>query len=114
MRKISGCLILLSFFWVAACLSEVKPLLKPTQVDIPNRIANQQKWLNQAIASKEISRGEGQPVRHELEKIKEKYNLLQSRGELTVKDSETINRMLDECSDLFFRIRQKRQKGLGN
>ncbi len=109
MRKINGCLILLSFL-VVACMSEVKPLLKPTQLDIPTRIANEQRWTDEAVASKKITRDEAKPVQVKLYQIKEKYNLLQSTGRLTPRDSDTINKMLDECSDLLFRIKQKREK----
>ena len=107
MRKVSGCLIVLSFL-IAACMSEVKPILKPSQVDIPTRIANQQKWVDQSVAYKEITYEEAKPVQAKLYQIKEKYNRLQSAGGLTAKDSETINRMLDECSDMLFRTKQKR------
>ena len=108
-RKISGCFILLVFS-VAACISEVKPLLKPAEVDIPTRIANQQKWVDEAVASKELTRERAKPVQNKLNQIKEKYAKLQSGGMISARDSEEINRMLDESSDLFFRIKQTRQK----
>jgi hypothetical protein len=108
-RKISGCLILLVFS-VAACISEVKPLLKPVEVDIATRIANQQKWLDEAIASKELTREQTKPVQVKLYQIKEKYGRLQSAGTIGARDSEEINRMLDESSALLFEIRQKRPK----
>ena len=47
MRKI---ILIMSFFLIAACMSEIKPILKPApKADIATRIANQQKWLNEAI-----------------------------------------------------------------
>jgi hypothetical protein len=109
-RKINGCLILLSFLAVA-WMSEIKPILKPAEVDIPTRIVNLQKWQDQAVTSKEITREEAKPVRAKLDEIKEMYNRLQSAGKLSAKDSETINRMLDECSDMLYRVKQRRQKG---
>ncbi|MGC9966084.1 MAG: hypothetical protein ABSE08_11820 [Syntrophobacteraceae bacterium] len=109
MRKINGCLIVLSLF-IVACMSEVKPILKPTQIDIPTRIANEQSWVDQAVASKKITREEAKPVQVKLYQIKETYNRLQSAGRLTAKDSDKINQMLDQCSDLLFRAKLKREK----
>lgn len=109
MRKI---ILIMSVFLVAACISEVKPILKPTVVDIPNRIANQQKWLDQDIASKAVTPREASPIRVKLKHIKEKYDRLQSAGALSAKDSEAINQMLDETSELIFRVKQKREKPL--
>ena len=107
MRKINGCIILLSFLVAAACISEIKPVLKPTELDIPTRIANEQKWIDEAVASKAISFKESKPIQEKLYQIKEKYNLLQSAGNLSAKDSSTMNQMLDECSDFAFPGRAK-------
>lgn len=107
MRKI---ILIMSVFLVAACISEVKPVLKPAEVDIPNRIANQQKWLDQDIAAKAITREKAIPITKKLKQIKENYDRLQSAGALTAKDSQAINRMLDETSELIFRSKEKRQQ----
>ena len=108
MRKI---ILIMSFFLIAACMSEIKPILKPApKADIATRIANQQKWLNEAIAHRELTIDQIRPVQQKLNKIKEKYAKLQSAGTLSAKDSEAINRMLDECSDMVFHLRQLRQK----
>ena len=108
MRKI---ILMMSFFLVTACMSEIKPYLKPAPAaDIPTRIANQQKWLNEAIEHKELSSEALRPVAEKLKQAKEKYGKLQSAGTLTDKDSKAINRMLDESSDMLFRLRQKVQK----
>jgi len=92
-------------------MSEVKPILKPSQVDIPTRIANQQKWLDEDIALKAISRENAKPIQDKLNQIKQKYNRLQSAGALTAKDSKELNQMLDQCSESVFRLTQKVQKG---
>ncbi len=108
MRKI---ILIMSVFLFAACIAEVQPILKkPAEVDIPNRIANQQKWLDQDIASKPTLYKEASPIRDKLKQIKEKYDRLKSAGALTAKDSEAINRMLDQTSELIFRLKQKREK----
>lgn len=92
-------------------MTEIKPILKPApQADIATRIANQQKWLDEAIEHKELTSEALRPVQEKLNKIKVKYSNLQSAGTLTAKDSEAINRMLDECSDMVFHLRQQRQK----
>jgi len=109
-RKI---ILIMSVFLVAACISEIKPILKPTEVDIPNRIANQQKWLNQDIASKTLAPKEAKEaitIKDKLKQIKEKYDRLQSAGALTAKDSKEINRMLDQTSEMIFRLKLKREK----
>jgi hypothetical protein len=108
-RKI---ILVISVFLVAACISEIKPVLKPTEVDIPNRIANQQKWLDQDITAKAITPKDALPVKDKLKQIKEKYDRLQSAGALTAKDCEAVNRMLDETSEKIFELKQKRRKSL--
>jgi hypothetical protein len=107
-RKI---ILIMSFFLVAACsLTEVKPYLKPAEVDIPNRIADQQKWLEQDVASKVITFEEAIPIKDKLKKIKENYDRLQAAGGPTAKGSKEINRMLDQTSELIFRVGQKRKQ----
>jgi len=107
-RKI---ILIMSVFLVAACISEVKPVLKPAEVDnIPNRIANQQKWLAQDIAAKAITPENAIPITKKLKQIKENYDRLQSAGALTAKDSQAINQMLDQTSELIFRSKEKRQQ----
>jgi len=100
----------MSVFLVAACISEIKPYLKPAEVDIPNRIANQQKWLDQDIAAKAITPENAFPIKKKLKQIKENYDRLQSAGALTAKDSQAINQMLDQTSELIFRVGQKRKQ----
>ena len=108
MRKI---ILIMLVFLVAACMTEIKPILKHApQADIATRIVNEQKWLDEAMEHKEFSRDQIRPIQEKLNKIKVKYSNLQSAGTLTAKDSEAINRMLDECSDMLFRLRQQRQK----
>ena len=110
MKKI---VLILSVFLVAACISEIKPILKPKEVDIPNRIADQLKWLDQDLASKSVTPKEAKeaiPIRDKIKQIKEKYDRLQSAGPLTTKDSQAINRMLDQTSEMIFRLTLKREK----
>ncbi len=108
MRKIYTCtLLLILSIILAACISEVKPVLKPAELDIPSRIANQQKSIEQGIAARQLTRDEAKPVQDKLNQIKEKYNRLKNAGTLTAKDSESLNRMLDQSSGMLFRIMQK-------
>ncbi|HYA43645.1 MAG TPA: hypothetical protein VEF34_20260 [Syntrophobacteraceae bacterium] len=109
MRKAS---LIIAVFLVTACMSEIKPVLKPVEVDIANRIADQNKWLDQDIAAKAISREDAKPIRDKLNQIKERYDQLQSAGALRPKDREAINKMLDETSDAIFRLNQIRQKSI--
>lgn len=107
MRKAS---LIIAFFLLTACITEIKPLLKPVEVDIPNRIADQRKWLDQDIAAKTMSREDAKPIRDKLIQIEEKYGRLQSAGALTPKDREAMNKMLDESSDSIFRLSQKTKR----
>ncbi|MHC1726388.1 MAG: hypothetical protein AB9866_10325 [Syntrophobacteraceae bacterium] len=92
------------------CMSEVKPVLKPVQLDIPGRIANQRKWIDQAIASRELSSDAAKPILADLDSIKEKHERLKAQGALTVKEVEILKRMLDENSAMIFREKQKTGK----
>jgi len=88
-------------------MSEIKPILKPApKADIATRIADQQKWLDEAEFTRELIR----PIQEKLNQVKAKYSKLQSAGTLTDKDSKALNAMLDEVSDMLFQLRQRRQK----
>jgi hypothetical protein len=104
-------LLVLVVFCAAGCVSEVKPLLKPVESDIPTRIANQQKWIDQDIALHALTREKAQPIQENLNRIKERYNKLQAQGTISPKDADALNRMLDDNSDRMFRAEPKRQKG---
>ena len=104
--------LIFAVFLVTACISEIKPVLKPVEVDIPSRIADQQKWLDQNVAAKAITRADAKPIQDKIKQIKEKYDRLQSAGTLTPKDSKEINKMLDESSETIFRLSQQMQKSI--
>ena len=108
--KIRAVLVLI-LLCTAGCVSEVKPLLKPVESDIPTRIANQQKWIDQDIALHALTREKAQPIQENLNRIKERYNQLQAQGTISPKDSDSISHMLDENSDLMFRSAPRRGKG---
>lgn len=109
MRKIS---LMMMVFLVAACMTEIKPVLKPAVIDIPDRIADQQRWLDQYITLKTIERKDAKPIQEKLVEIKGKYDRLQSAEALTAKDSEAINKMLDQTSEEIFRLSQKKQRSI--
>jgi hypothetical protein len=108
LRKVNSILILILLtILVTACASKVKPLLKPADVDIQTRIANQQKRIDQGTAAKAFTSEEAQPLKENLKRIKEKYDRLKAVGEPSPKDTETIKQMLDENSDLIFKAANK-------
>ncbi len=109
MRTIS---LFIAVFLATACMSEVKPYLKQTEVAIPDRIVDQKKWIDQDITAKTITFDDARPVRAKLKEIEEKYSRLQSEGRLTAKDSTEINRMLDETSSEIFRLDQRKRRGV--
>lgn len=111
-RKISfflSVLLALSCVSCASRFAEVKPLLKPRVIPIAQRIADQQKWLDQDIASKAITKAKARPVRSSLAQIKKTYVLLRSAGKLTPRDSENINQMLDKTSEVIFLMSSKKE-----
>ncbi len=111
MKKI---ILLMSVFLIAACVSEVKPVLRPAEVNIPNRIANQLKWLDQDLSAASITPQDVILLKGKIKVIKEKYERLQAAGALTAKDSAEINKMLDKTSELMFLWGQKKQGAFGH
>lgn len=108
-RKISFFMPVLLALACVSCnrLAEVKPVLKPKVVPVAQRIADQQKWLDQDIAARAITPAQAKPVRARLAQIKKKYDLLRSTGTPTHGDLAAINRMLDKTSEQIFRISTK-------
>jgi hypothetical protein len=106
-RKITLILILIWLTCTAsACISEVKPILKPVDQDVSTRIAAQQKQLDLGIAAREFKRENAEPVQQTLNHIKEQYERSKAQGALTQAEAETLNRMLDENSDKIYRLKQ--------
>lgn len=107
-------IILTALFLAAAlgCMSEVKPVLQPVQLDINARIANHQRWIDQGIASRELSGDSARTIQTELNRIREEYERLQARGTPAPKEVEKLKRMLDENSDRIFREKQQNRKSL--
>ncbi len=107
-------IILTALFLAASlgCMSEVKPVLQPAPLDINARIANHQRWIDQGIASRELTGDAVKAIQAELNRIREEYERLQARGTPTPKEVEKIKRMLDENSDMIFREKQKSRKSL--
>jgi acyl carrier protein phosphodiesterase len=101
----------MTLFLVSACATEIKPVLKPVEVDIPNRIVNLQKWLAMEVEDKIIEFKDAKPIQDKLNEIKQRYDRLQSAGALTAKDSKEIAQMLDAISDQIFRLDQRKKKG---
>ena len=102
--------VILVLFSAAACMSEVKPLLKPAESDIPTRIATQQKWLDQNIAAHALTREQAEPIKENLDRIRERYDRLSAQGTISPKDADSLSRMLDENSDRLFRAEPRRGK----
>ncbi len=104
-------MLFLILLLAAGCVTEVKPLLKSVQSDIPTRISNQQKWLDQDIALHAVTREKAQPIQENINRIKERYERLQAQGTISPKDVDSLNRMLDDNSDQMFRAVPRRGKG---
>jgi len=93
---------------LVACASEVKPVLKPVELDIPARIEIQRQRLDQGIAAHEFTRDKAQPLKEKLDRIKEEYGKSEASGALTPKKIESLKRELDENSDEIYRLGQRR------
>lgn len=104
-------ILIMTIFLVAGCMTEIKPYLKQSEVmDIPGRIASQERWLAQDVDQKAITLIDAKPIQKKLKQIKEKYDRLRSAGALGDKDSKELNGMLDQTSDSIFRLTQKGKK----
>jgi len=104
-------ILFMTIFLVAGCMTEIKPYLKQGEVmDIPGRIASQEKWLAQDVDRKTITFPDAKPILDKLKQIKEKYDRLRSAGVLGDKDSRELNGLLDQTSDSIFRLTQKGKK----
>jgi hypothetical protein len=91
-------------------MPEVKPILKPRVVPIDQRIAEQEKWLDQDIAYKAMPPLQARALRGKVEQIEKKYKAFQAAGKLTPEESQAINRMLDDTSDQIYRSTKKPKK----
>lgn len=101
-------LLAIALLWgLSACVSDVKPLLKPTESDIGTRIATQQKWLSQEVAAHSFPQEHARIIQENLDRIKEKYSRAQAQGALTPKETESLSAMLDKNSEAIFRAKQK-------
>lgn len=98
--------LVLCLVFAAACVSEVKPLLRPAEPDLGERIASQQKQLDLSLAAGALSRQQARTLQENLDGIKETYSRLQAEGRLTPKEIASLHRMLDKNSDAIFRARQ--------
>ena len=95
-------------------MSEIKPILKPVDVDLQTRISGQQKELDLGIKAREFTRDQAKPIQDSLNRIKEQHDRLKAREALTPKEIKTLSRMLDETSDQIFRLTQKIKKSSQN
>ncbi|MGC9195632.1 MAG: hypothetical protein ACP5IL_09280 [Syntrophobacteraceae bacterium] len=111
MRKISfATLFVLVVASCFSCMPEVQPILKPRVLSIDQRIAEQEKWLDQYIADKAIPAPQARVIRDKIEQIRGKYKAFQAAGKLTPEQARAINRMLDDTSEqIFFSIKKKKK-----
>jgi hypothetical protein len=109
-EKLRTITLILTLIWLtcaaSACISEVKPILKPVDKDVPTRIVAQQKELDLGITAREFKRDNAEPAQQTLNQIKEQYERLKAQGALTQRETETLNRMLDENSEIIYRLKQ--------
>lgn len=107
MRKQALIVILLgAVALTAACAREIKPVIKPAALDIPERISSQQKLLDQAAAAREITPEGAQDFRKRLNGIQYRFDELQAKGGPTPPERASLNRELDRNSEEIFRARQ--------
>lgn len=73
--------------------------------NIHERIENQQARINQGIASGQLTRGEADILRDNLNWIRNRFRQLSSDGMLTEREAHNLNKMLNENSEM---IQQKK------
>ncbi len=111
MLRLSRLLVLFCFLLtLAACISKVQPILKPAERDIPTRIADQQKEIDDAITAGHLTRDHAKPLQKDVNRIGEEYAKLQAEGGLSPTKTDALNRKLDDSSDRIFRARQAGKK----
>ncbi|MEM5789146.1 MAG: hypothetical protein AAGU11_17670 [Syntrophobacteraceae bacterium] len=112
MRKAALFILLLglSAVMTQACVSEVKPVLRQSELNIDEKIARQQKQLDSGIATGHIQSEEARAFQENLDKIKKRYATLKSKGKLTPKDEKDIRKMLDQNGDKMFSEKPARKR----
>jgi len=79
------------------------PAKRLYDADIEERIDNQQKRVDQGVASKELTRHEADIVQDNLNEIRRRYSRMRKDDVLTIKEIEKLDRMLDENSKMIDR-----------
>lgn len=104
MRKTCWYLLLICLALLTqACISEVKPILKQTNSDIPARIANQQKQIDRLLSSGEPKDKIIKEAQKKLDLVKTRYARMEAEGRLTDSEIRKLTGMLDESGKLLFK-----------
>lgn len=78
----------------------------PKPPDIEQRLANQEKRIDQAVQAKELTPDDAKLVQDNVNKIKQDWTRLKTENKLTKEERDKLNARLDQNSEL---INQKRQ-----
>lgn len=84
------------------------PAKRLYDADIEKRIDNQQKRIDQGVASRELTRHEADIVKDNLNEIRRRYSRMRKDDVLTMKEVEKLDKMLDENSKMIDRKKHNR------
>jgi hypothetical protein len=84
------------------------PAKRLYDADIEERIDNQQKRIDQGVASKELTRHEADTVQDNLKEIRRRYSRMRKDDVITIKEIEKFDKMLDENSKMIDRKKHNR------
>ncbi len=80
------------------------------EADPEQRIANQQKRIDQALQAKEITPDNAKTLQGGLDKIKEEMTRAKADGKITKEEKDKLNSMLDQNGELISKTREAAKK----
>lgn len=102
-RKLGWLMLFAVAFLIAACaVHEPRPVPARGHSDFDQRVFNQQKRIDQGVASGELTRREADVLQDNLNWIKRRYSGMRADGALTPREMEKLDRMLERNSNMIY------------
>lgn len=93
-----------------ACVTEIKPVLGQSDIDLAARIAAQQKQITQAVADGKLPEQKAAKLQGNLNDIRDKLEKLKAEGRLTTKEAIALSRLLEKNGDRIKRVLKTQSK----
>jgi hypothetical protein len=108
-RKLGWLMLIAVGFTIAACaVHEPRPAPDRGHSDFDQKIFNQEKRIDQGIASGELTRREADVLQDNLNWIKRRYSQMRADGTLTPREMEKLDRMLERNSEMIYNKKRNR------